>query len=382
MIKTSILTSIILLSLCFITSGCHNTNDKNKRREGIQFKLSLEQDITFLPADSIFGEKWIVPLETTDENIISQIDKLEIYNDCFYILDNTQDIIFIFDKSGRYITKIADFGRGPDEYLRISDFHIDDRMIYVLAGGNRKIMCYDPEGKWLKSFPTTYGGDNITTDSSYVYVNYNFNNPQGYNVGVYSKKDYSLVKQYKSYPRQQYGISFGHKAWTNYNNQVYASFHYEYNIYRLTPDTCTVFASLDCGADKMYPPDWNTFSPQQEEEYDKQKGGIIDLPIVSPVQSIYFTSRYMIFTFIYTSLEYTVIQDRSTQQVRYGVLKPTTYYWNIMCNKIYFSDEYMVLPENASNIISYRSKVPSAKEEWALNLKEDDNPCLYFYTWK
>ena len=54
----------------------------------------------------------------------------------------------------------------------------------------------------------------------------------------------------------------------------------------------------------------------------------------------------------------------------------------IMCNKIYFSDEYMVLPENASNIISYRSKVPSAKEEWALNLKEDDNPCLYFYTWK
>ena len=29
MIKTSILTSIILLSLCFITSGCHNTNDKN-----------------------------------------------------------------------------------------------------------------------------------------------------------------------------------------------------------------------------------------------------------------------------------------------------------------------------------------------------------------
>ena len=42
------------------------------------------------------------------------------------------------------------------------------------------------------------------------------------------------------------------------------------------------------------------------------------------------------------SLEYTVMQDRSTQQVRYGVLKPTTYYWNIMCNKIYFSDEYMV----------------------------------------
>ena len=87
-------------------------------------------------------------------------------------------------------------------------------------------------------------------------------------------------------------------------------------------------------------------------------------------------------TFIYTPLEYTVMQDCSTQQVRYGVLKPTTYYWNIMCNKIYFSDEYMVLPEHASNIISYRSKVPSAKEEWALNLKEDDNPCLYFYTWK
>ncbi|MDE6452350.1 MAG: 6-bladed beta-propeller [Odoribacter sp.] len=379
MMKTSILVNIILLSFCFITISCHNTKDKN---EGIQLKLSLEQDITFLSADSILGEKRIVPLETTDKNIISCIDKLEIYNDRFYILDGTQDIIFIFDKFGRYLSKIAHFGRGAEEYLHISDFHIDDHMIYVLAGINRKIMCYDPDGKWLKSFPTTYGGDNITTDSSYVYINYNFNNPQGYNVGVYSKKDYSLVKQYKSYPKQQEGVAYGHKAWTTYNNQVYASFYYEYNIYRLTPDTCTVFASLDCGADKMYPSNWNTFSPQQKEEYDKQKGGIIDLPLVSSIKSIFFTSRYMIFTFIYTSLEYTVMLEHLTQQVRYGVLKPTTYYWNIMRDKIYVSDEYMVLSENPSNIISYRSKVPSAKEEWALNLQEDDNPCLYFYKLK
>lgn len=243
-------------------------------------------------------------------------------------------------------------------------------------------MCYNPEGKLIKSFPTTYGGDNITTDSSYLYINYNFNNPEGYNVGVYNKKDFSLVKQYKSYPKQQEGIAYGHKAWTNYNDQVYASFHYEYNIYRLTPDTCTVFASLNCGVDKMYPSDWNTFSPQQEEEFKKQKGGIIDLPIVSSIKSIYFTSRYMIFTFIYTSLEYTVILNLSTQQVHYGVLKPTRYYWNIMGEKIHISDEYMVLSEPAFDIISYRSKVPSAKEEWGLNLKEDDNPCLYFYKLK
>lgn len=380
--KNFTIINTVLLCIGIAICGCRTSHDKSEENNGIQIQLSLKQDPTFLSADSILSEKKIVPLETTDDNIIAQIDKLEIYNDRFYILDKRQNVIFIFNKDGHFLTKIADTGRGPNEYFHINDFHIDDNMIYLLAGGNRKIMCYDPEGKLLESFPTLHPGANITSDSAYLYLNFDFNNPQRFNVGVYSKKDHTLVKQYKFYPKQQYGMGYSHQAWTSNNNQVYAAFQYEYNIYRLMPDTCTVFATLDCGADKMYPKEWNTFSPQQKEEYDKQKGGIVNLPLVSRITSLHFTSKYLFFTFIYTSVEHTVIWNRTTQQVRYGILKPTTYYWNVMGRKLYISDQYMVLAKEAANIISYREEVPEAKEEWALDLKDDDNPCLYFYKLK
>ncbi|MDE6452353.1 MAG: hypothetical protein K2L23_08770 [Odoribacter sp.] len=72
--------------------------------------------------------------------------------------------------------------------------------------------------------------------------------------------------------------------------------------------------------------------------------------------------------------------------MKFGIPWPDEYYWNIHgLDPIYASDEYLVKATSPSSIINYRNlhgKVDFTEKEWALNLQEDDNPCLYFYKLK
>lgn len=344
--------------------------------------LEFKNGITFLEPDSLLGEKIILPLETTAESIIGNIDKLEIAHDTLYILDDDQDIIFLFDKTGKYITRIADIGRGPEEYQYIDDFHIDDDIIYVIAGGIQKVFCYNLQGKFLNSFSTGHSISNITTDSNYIYVYYNFSHRQNYNVATYSKKDYTLHKCYKYYPPQQAGMGYHRRAWTCSGNNVYASFPYEYNIYQLFPDTCKIIATYNCGKKNMFPKEWSTFSPKQKDEFVKSKGGVIDLAIASDITDLFVTTKRLLFTFIYKNLEHKVFVNRQTKQIHFGVFRPKAYYWNIMLPIVYLTNDYLVIPYNCSNILKSLDRMPEDALERSLNIKEDDNPCLYFYKFK
>ena len=374
---------IYTMIICYVivSAGCKNKKEKEVLKDYPTIKLDLSNEPVFIKSDSLLGEKVIIPLETTDESIIGEINKLEIVHDTLYILDDDQDIIFLFDKTGKYITRIADIGRGPEEYLYIDDFHIDDNIIYVIAGGNQKVFCYDLQGKFLSSFSTEFSANRITTDSNYIYVYYNFSHHKNYNVAVYNKKNYTLHKQYKYYPSQQHNSCYWRCAWTSCNNKVYASFPYEYNIYQLFPDTCKIIATYDCGKKNMFPKEWSTFSPIQLEDYIESKGGMLGLPIASDIYDLFVTPKWFLFTFRYKSREYMVLFNRQTQKLHFGAFKRTLYYLNIS-PIVYVSDDYLVVPSDVLNITRWLKAMPEDAPERSLDIKEDDNPCLYFYKFK
>ena len=374
---------IYTMIICYVivSAGCKNKKEKEVLKDYPTIKLDLSNEPVFIKPDSLLGEKVIIPLETTDESIIGEINKLEIVHDTLYILDDDQDMIFLFDKTGKYITRIADIGRGPEEYLRIDDFHIDGDIIYVVAGGNQKVFCYDLQGKFLSSFSTEFSANRIATDSNYIYVYYNFSHHENYNVATYNKKNYTLHKQYKYYPSQQHNSCYWRCAWTSCNNKVYASFPYEYNIYQLFPDTCKIIATYDYGKKNMFPKEWSTFSPIQLEDYIESKGGMLGLPIASDIYDLFVTPKWLLFTFRYKSREYMVLFNRQTQNLHFGAFKRTLYYLNIS-PIVYVSDDYLVVPSDVLNITRWLKAMPEDAPERSLNIKEDDNPCLYFYKFK
>ncbi len=88
------------------------------------------------PVPDILDKYHYITLETSDESLIGEIKKIVIQNDKLYVL-NSQSTIKVFDDKGKFLSGIDKKGRGPGEYIEISDFQVLGNNIYVLQGSTR-----------------------------------------------------------------------------------------------------------------------------------------------------------------------------------------------------------------------------------------------------
>jgi len=82
-----------------------------------------------------------IPLETVPKALMRFVNYLKTGNDKFYINVSTE--ILCFDKTGKFLHKLSQKGRGPNEYMYISDYDIlpEKNLLIVLTGG--KLQFYD-----------------------------------------------------------------------------------------------------------------------------------------------------------------------------------------------------------------------------------------------
>lgn len=93
----------------------------------------------------------IIPLETNDNCLINTISKVEIYKNSIYILDEPSQQIFLFDKHGKFISKIGAIGNGPGEYIEIIDFTLDSIQELLYIPAINKVNIYNLKGDFIKS---------------------------------------------------------------------------------------------------------------------------------------------------------------------------------------------------------------------------------------
>ncbi|MDR1895852.1 MAG: 6-bladed beta-propeller [Prevotellaceae bacterium] len=101
---------------------------------------------------SITDSVSFVPLETADECLIKNVDKLYWINDSIFILDKQgNNKVLVFDGAGRFIRTIGAVGNGPGEYIQLNDFCVDtlSRCLYFLCS-RFNIYQYSYEGKFIK----------------------------------------------------------------------------------------------------------------------------------------------------------------------------------------------------------------------------------------
>ena len=95
MTKTT--TYIVIGVICLLFFSC------NKKDNTYQGKvLSVELKENELDPSHLFSKVEIIPLETTDESLITSIHQIIEYNNRFYILDDRIYVLFCFDKSGKF----------------------------------------------------------------------------------------------------------------------------------------------------------------------------------------------------------------------------------------------------------------------------------------
>ena len=133
---------IILIAILF---ACQHENETDYP--------VLSVDITKMNVPSvfdIFGKIEIIPLETTDNSLIGgeNLYKIDFYNNHYYILDGRTKSFLCFDEHGKFVRKIGSEGQGPQEYIFVTNFIINNNVVELLSPWTY-LYTYELSGKFV-----------------------------------------------------------------------------------------------------------------------------------------------------------------------------------------------------------------------------------------
>ena len=143
----------VSLILC-ICSSCDRHKGQNtqldlSKAEFIDFFSSYKEKIPF---SAFVDTIELIPLETTNDCLIGNVNRVIFANDKYYIRatrSKQNGVILVFDKNGLFLWRLDKRGQGPDEYINLDDFAIQDQQLF--AASYRKIQVYDSIGNYLKT---------------------------------------------------------------------------------------------------------------------------------------------------------------------------------------------------------------------------------------
>lgn len=141
---------VIILSVCLLS--CQHTGDSSTTKDSTIETIPVFSNYTAeLPFSAFVDTIELIPLETTEENLIGEITRL-IFNDGKYYIRSTNSMqnakLFVFDENGKYIQKIGNKGVGPGEYIQFEDFTIANDNHIVIAD-YLKLLHFDTKGQFL-----------------------------------------------------------------------------------------------------------------------------------------------------------------------------------------------------------------------------------------
>jgi len=180
----------IIIAIGILLVSCNNKN-KTDSLVG-KFCDTLLIDLTdsndqFLTSDFIDSVSFI----TLSNNIqIGKIQNLCFYNESIYLTSSNS--LYAFDLQGNLIAKIANQGKGPEEYTNISGLLINrttDRII-IYDDVSGKLLFYMPDLKFDRIEKNILINNNLAQNGKYYYKFQNNTpglkvNGDFYNLGIY-----------------------------------------------------------------------------------------------------------------------------------------------------------------------------------------------------
>lgn len=111
--------------------------------------ITISIDPTQESEATLFQSKKLIRLESNDSNLIGQVRKISITKERIFIADNAG--IFVFDYTGKLISKVKRLGRGPGEYQTLTDFELDtvNNVVEIMDNISRKILRYKASGLFI-----------------------------------------------------------------------------------------------------------------------------------------------------------------------------------------------------------------------------------------
>lgn len=153
---------VLLISSCGKTS---NRIDIINSDDQTFYKISVNPDKTDILKISSMAESidYIIP-ESSHGSLFGTPDKVVFYDSLILISDTDNSMaIYCFSRSGKFILKINKSGKGPEEYIRLTDFAVDkyEKKLVIYDGAGRNLLLFDLNGSFLKKIRTGISADRI-----------------------------------------------------------------------------------------------------------------------------------------------------------------------------------------------------------------------------
>lgn len=155
--RTILFFSLLLLIAC---TGKKTTEEnaapENKGPQVINLEEAISQPSEDVPLSEAVRELRIVPLETTAECLVGNVESIQIMGDDIFVLD-LQSGILRFSKDGKFLNKIGTRGQGPGEYLYAKGLLTNEAAgeigIQESSGVADMVKWYGLDGKFLREQP-------------------------------------------------------------------------------------------------------------------------------------------------------------------------------------------------------------------------------------
>lgn len=145
--------------------------------KGCVFNLDdLPKTDTLLWSSFFSSEVQVFALDTVSQALIGSIDKMKQCDDYIVLLDrNVARRVLVFNKEGKYLHGIGQYGTGKGEYVRPMDFtyNPERRLVYILDSARRLIQVYNiADGSYLYSVSAEKNCCYLQYFDGYLYLNY------------------------------------------------------------------------------------------------------------------------------------------------------------------------------------------------------------------
>lgn len=217
-------------------------NETTREINNQEYKnLSLLNGEEIPEGEPLFSDLEIIPLETNDDILMAGCNRIEFFEEKFFVLDQQFSNLLAFNRQGRYLYRIGSLGSGPGEYRSIYGFDIDEknREILVYSLDNQSILRYNLEGEFLDQERIDfYGFDfSLANNGNYVFnLRYNDN-------GEYSRHNVFVVdgngklkSQFFPYPKEATQVVLSRSGFmlldgnVGYYNNAFSDTLYQFDI--------------------------------------------------------------------------------------------------------------------------------------------------------
>ena len=137
-------TKLLILVVIFLCScGRKSTNETSNADSVLKIDLLSEPGFKVTKLSEIATNIEYVPLQTSESCLMGPVTQKIVNIDNKIYIQNGGKIL-CFDTEGKFIFKIENRGRGPEEYTYINDFDVssDNKILTILSSSINKLLVY------------------------------------------------------------------------------------------------------------------------------------------------------------------------------------------------------------------------------------------------